>query len=329
MKTMAILGCGDFLRWQAESIQRSKQVKVTHLFDPDRSRAQGYAGIFDAKVAESAAAVFDDPQVDMVALFVPPWVRRDLFAQAAQTGKHIITTKPLGTNSDDCQAMMAVTQSHGIKAAVIYSRTDDAFVQTAKQLLDDGQFGRLALYRQDWLHAYPRWNSWATDPDRNGGPFMDAMIHNLNAACYLMDRPVEQATLFSEKLSHPDLKCPDTQAMMVNFQGGIAHLFITWAADLATYGTQGNDREHIDLFYMVTDQGWRLTRESRDSKACLVASREGMEQVVPVMPLPQSSYDAFAAHIDGDAFPSVLANLSDASRDIALVRSTPMCATCA
>ena len=55
MKTMAILGCGDFLRWQAESIQRSKQVKVTHLFDPDRSRAQGYAGIFDAKVAESAA----------------------------------------------------------------------------------------------------------------------------------------------------------------------------------------------------------------------------------------------------------------------------------
>ena len=57
MKTMAILGCGDFLRWQAESIQRSKQVKVTHLFDPDRSRAQGYAGIFDAKVAESAAAV--------------------------------------------------------------------------------------------------------------------------------------------------------------------------------------------------------------------------------------------------------------------------------
>jgi len=28
-----------------------------------------------------------------------------------------------------------------------------------------------------------------------------------------------------------------------------AHLFITWAADLALYCEEGNDREHIDLFY--------------------------------------------------------------------------------
>lgn len=329
MKKMGVLGCGDFLRWQAEFLCRSKQVTVTKLFDPDQSRAQGYAPIFDASPVESAEAIFNDDEIDLVALFVPPWVRKDLFFKACDAGKHIITTKPLGTYVTDCHAMADIATAHDIKAAVIYSRTDDAFVETVKQVLDDGAFGKLALYRQDWIHAYPQWNNWATDPEKNGGPFMDAMIHNLNAACYLMGRPVEQAQMFSDKLAHPDLRCADTESMVVHFAGGVAHLFITWAADLATYGTQGNDREHIDLYYLVTDKGWRITRESRDGKTCIVASRHGKQEIIPVTALKQTAYDAFASHIDGSVFPSVLASLSDATRDIEMVRNTSSCAVCA
>lgn len=321
MKRLAIFGCGDFLRWQSDALKRSAHVSVAKLYDPDRSRAARFAEALGGEVAEEPDAVFADPQIDVVALFVPPWIRKDLFFKAAASGKHVIATKPLGSTPEDCQEMAAAAASAGIKAGVIYSRTDDAFVETTKRVLDEGRFGRLALYRQDWIHAYPQWNNWATDPDKNGGPFMDAMIHNLNAACYLMGRPVESSTLFSDRLAHPDLRCADTEAMVVRYEGGVAHLFITWAADLATYGTAGNDREHIDLFYLVTDRGWRLTRERRDQQLCLVASRQGQEQVVPVAPLEQSVYDAFAAHLDGGLFPGVLADLDAASRDLTLVRA--------
>ena len=66
--------------------------------------------------------------------------------------------------------------------------------------------------------------------------------------------------------------------MKVDFAGGgCAYLFITWAADLAVHSTEGNDREHIDLFYMVTDQGWRLTKGSA-KKARPSSPRAGSDQ---------------------------------------------------
>ncbi len=105
------------------------------------------------------------------------------------------------------------------------------------------------------------------------------MIHNLNLSRYLMGRPVTGATFFSEKLAHPNLTCADTEALKLQFAGnGSALLFITWAADLAVFSTDGNDREHIDIFYLVTDQGWRITKEWGEGGAQIAASRGRLQK---------------------------------------------------
>lgn len=318
---VGIVGCGDFLRWQADDLANSKQLKVAKLFDPRREEAEKYAAKLGGVVVDSEDAIFNDPSISVVALFVPPWIRAGLLARAAQAGKHVITTKPLGPTEAECEGMVESARKAGIKAGVIYSRTGDPFIETAKQIFESGRFGKLALYRQDWIHAYPKWNKWAVDPDKNGGPFMDAMIHNLNTANYLMGRPLVERKLYSDNLAHPDLRCADTEFMVTRYEGGgVAHLFITWAADLATHSTAGNDREHIDVFYMVTDKGWRLTKEWRENGCFLVASREGKKEEVLVAAPAQTCYDGFAAHIAGGAFPRVLATLSEAAADIATVR---------
>ena len=319
--SIGIIGCGDFLRSQADSLKDSKTVRVAALYDLDRTRAREFGRQLGGRVVADPDAIFADKSIDTVALFVPPWVRKSLFLKAAAAGKNVIATKPFGSTAAECQAMSAAAANTNIKAGILYSRSSDNFMEAVKDLFTSGRLGRLALYRQDWIHAYPQWNSWATDPEKNGGPFMDAMIHNLNAACYLMDKPVERTAFFSDRLAHPDLKCADTEAMIVNFAGGgVANLFITWAADLATYSRKGNDREHIDLFYLITDKGWRITKEQRDGAASIVASREGTQEVISCPPIMQTPYDAFAAHVDGEPFPRVFGNLADATRDIALVR---------
>ncbi|TVR50437.1 MAG: gfo/Idh/MocA family oxidoreductase [Puniceicoccaceae bacterium] len=319
---LAILGCGDFLRWQAASLQKSRDIRVRVLYDPDQTRAQKYASLFGGTVASDPDAIFSDASIEAVALFVPPWVRKALFLQAIAANLAVITTKPLASHIKDCDAICRAAREKGITAGVIYNRTEDRFLETAKDLFTEGRFGRLALYRQDWIHAYPQWNDWATDPEKNGGPFMDAMIHNLNAACHLMGRPVARSTFFSDRLAHPGLKCADTESMVVHFEGGgVAHLFITWAADLAVHTTEGNDREHIDLFYLVTDQGWRLTKDYREGQVVLRASRHGVDEIIPCPPLPETIYDSFAAVHRGGRWPRNLATLDEASNDIRLIRN--------
>lgn len=322
---LAIFGCGDFLRWQADDLKKSTSIQVAALYDPDQARAQKFADQLGGKVIANPDDIFADKSIDVVALFVPPWVRKGLFLKAAAAGKHVIATKPFGSTVTECAEMSAAAAAGGIKAGILYGRSSDTWFEAVKDLFASGRYGRLALYKQDWIHAYPQWNSWATDPDKNGGPFMDAMIHNLNAACYLMDKPVAKTAFFSDRLAHPDMKCADTEAMIVNFTGGgVANLFITWAADLATHSKEGNDREHIDLFYLVTDKGHRITKEWGESGPLIVVSREGKTEKLPCPPLARTSYDAFAAHVAGGEFPRVFADLPSATRDIALVRRTAL-----
>lgn len=320
-KNLAVIGCGDFLRIESNYLINSRSVTVRALFDPVQNKAEKFAETLGGEVVSDLDAILSDEAIEIVALFVPPWIRADLLVKLAKAGKHVLTTKPLASSMEDCIRICNAAEENQIKVAAIYGRTEDPFIETAKDLFEHGELGKLALYYQTWLHAYPKWNDWATDPRRNGGPFMDAMIHNLNAASYLMGQPIANHTFFSRRLAHPDLPCADTEFMVVDFsEGGMANLFITWAADLATHGTEGNYREHIDQFFLVTDQGWRITREQREGVAVLCASREGKERIYPCRPIASSPFDAFAEFVVTGSCPRILVGLSEATRDVRLCR---------
>src|SRR5262249_32781766 len=126
-----------------------------------------------------------------------------------------------------------------------------------------------------------------------------------------------------DKLSHPDLPCADTESMKVDFAGGgCAYLFITWAADLAVYSTDINDREHIDVFYMVTEKGWRLTRESSKEGSVLMASRDGQTKQWTAKPFGGTVFDRFAEAVEsGSPLPDDIVDAQTGAEEIRLVRT--------
>ncbi len=318
---LGIIGCGDFLRIQVAGLKNSKLVQVKSLFDVDAKHAQNYADQVGGHVAASAEAILEDKTIDIVCPFVPPWLRKDLMVRAAGAGKHILATKPQAGSAADAQEIAAAVKN--VRAGVIYKRTGEGWVETLRQVFASGEVGRLALFRHDWCHHYPQWNNWALDVDKNGGPFMDAEIHQLNLARHLMGRPMVRAIMYCEKLAHPDLSCPDTEMVKAEFAGnGSALMFITWANDLEVRSKEGNFRESVEVFYMVSDQGWRLTREGTPGAFQVVASRDGKKRAWPEFKYPASVYDRFAQAVrSGGAFPPDIATVEMARDDIVLVRS--------
>lgn len=323
MKTwnIGVIGCGDFLKGQIDNLIKSDRINVKSLFDPDQSRSRHYAEKSGGTAVDSSDAIMNDAEIDLVCLFVPPWIRKGLLTQAAEAGKHIATTKPLGATIEDCEAMEAAVSKAGVRCGVWYSRTDDISIETYKSIFESGEIGKLALYKKDWIHHYPEWNQWAIDPDKNGGPFMDAMIHNMNSACYLMGRQPDACTYFSENLSHPDLRCNDTESMKLDFEGpACAHLFITWAADLAVYSKDGNNREHIDLSYMVTDQGWHLTQDWAEEGLIITASKNGEKKSWKAQPM-LNPYEGLIDAIEKQTpLPPNIPDISESVRDIRIIR---------
>jgi predicted dehydrogenase len=318
---IGIIGCGDYVtRWESTPISNSNKIQVKSLFDIDSAKAGNLKQKIGGEIVSSADDIFNDKDISIVCIFVPPWNRKDLMIRAANHGKHIIATKPLAANVADCEAIVNGVNDK-VKCGVFYRRCGDALMETLKHIFESGEIGKLALYKQDWLHHYPQWNDWATDPEKNGGPFMDAMVHNLNIVRYFMGRKTTAATLFSDNHSQ-DLKCKDTEFMKVDFEeNGSAHLFITWAADLEVFSMEGNDREHIDIWYMITDQGWYVTIDWNDDSPIIKASREGEIKTWTVNELEMTPYDAMAAAIETDSpLRSDIVSLQEALEDIILLK---------
>lgn len=324
---MGIIGCGDFLRWMAPGIKASREVAVKWLFDPARERAERYAAELGGQPAELAEAVFADPEVEIACLFVPPWLRSGLWEQATRTGKHILATKPLAPSAaEQCERIAALAknaEARGLRSGVLYgSRSGDGWPVALKRLLDSGISGA-ALYRQDWMHHYPQWNNWALDPAKNGGPFMDAMIHNLNLARYLMGRPVTAASFYSEKLAHPDLTCADTETLKLTFaENGSALLFITWAADLAgRFHRRQQPRAHRHLLPghrpgLAHHQGMGPGRRAHHRQP------GGEQRAWPAIRLGGSVFDRFVSVArSGGPLPEDIVSVEMAAEDIRLLRS--------
>ncbi|HBE03972.1 MAG: hypothetical protein A2096_09965 [Spirochaetes bacterium GWF1_41_5] len=102
---IGIIGCGDFLRCELNTLNKSQNIAVKSLYDLDKTRAVHYKEELGGLVVESETDIFTDKDIDIVLLFVPPWVRKDLLLRAVENKKNIITTKPLGPSEQECAIM--------------------------------------------------------------------------------------------------------------------------------------------------------------------------------------------------------------------------------
>ena len=111
---IGIIGCGDFLRLRAADLLSSRQVEVKLLYSPVNSaNAERYAEIFGAKAADSPEAIINDPEIDVVCVFVPPFVRKEYVLAAAKAGKQIVATKPLAADLSDAREMTEAVEQAG------------------------------------------------------------------------------------------------------------------------------------------------------------------------------------------------------------------------
>jgi len=296
----ALIGCGDYLRWEIEKLNSSKQLKVELTFDTDKSKAEKRANQLNAKAVYNIEEIFNHIEIDVILIFTPPFARLEYFEKAAKAKKNIITTKPLANNLQDATKLLNIVQDSGIKCAVFYGRTGNHSVEKMKQIFEQGDIGNLAFYKEDWFHHYPQWNNWATDRTQNGGPFMDAMIHNLNKARYLIDSPIKKLFYSSENFSQ-HLNCNDTEFLKVTFENGAStQLFITWAADLEVFSLEGNEREHYGISHYITNQGWYVKEISEDGKNYIQAKKNSEIKKWMVVESDLTPYDAFAKAVQNN-----------------------------
>src|SRR5215813_2233500 len=187
---LCIVGCGQFARTFAHSVQPVRDEVDLFFASRDLARAQTYAVQFQGCGAfgsyEAAAA---DPRVEALYLCTPHHLHRAHGTMAAQAGKHILVEKPIARTLAEAQALIAVAQEAGVTLMVAENYRFMAAVRQCKALVESGAVGDLRMVQLQEEAPF-RPVQWRTCRALNGGGvFIDGGIHKVDILLYLVGKP--------------------------------------------------------------------------------------------------------------------------------------------
>jgi predicted dehydrogenase len=164
---------------------RSLDVGRLTVYDSVPAAAEKVGGQYGATVASSLDELFAG--CDVVDVCVPTHLHRTVVEAAAAAHRPVICEKPLARTVADAEAMLAACKSAGVPLFVAHVvRYINEFV-AAKQAVEQGRVGRLAVIRLRRESSRPNKpaDHWFFDESRSGGMMMDLLVHDYDYARYL------------------------------------------------------------------------------------------------------------------------------------------------
>jgi predicted dehydrogenase len=255
----AILGCGGFAHVHAKNLASLKdEIELVAFCSRTAEKARACAETYTggrAAVFTNQRDMFDQADLDLTVICLPPYAHADEVELAAAHGVHLLIEKPIALSSEHGWQMVKAAERAGIKTQVGFMfRFGEAIVQL-KAMMDSGETGPVGLmsarYFCNSLHA-PWWRA----REKSGGQLVEQVIHVVDLMRYLMGEPAtvysRQANLFHQHI--PDYTVEDVSATILSYESGA--LGVIYATNNAIPSRWIND-------YRLVSQ--KLTAEFEDA----------------------------------------------------------------
>jgi predicted dehydrogenase/threonine dehydrogenase-like Zn-dependent dehydrogenase len=226
------------------------------------------------KAVSGAAAILDDPQVEVMVIATPHDSHADVAARALAAGKHVWCEKPLALTLDELDTTEAAWRTSGRQLAVGFNRRWSPAVLAACEALAGTAVPKLIVYRVA-AGQVPD-GHWYHDR-RQGGRLLGEVCHFVDTAQVLAGAPIEEVTAL---LGGAGESHGDDAAVSIRFADGSLAV-IGYGSASPTAGKEwievqaGARRVTIDDFGSATANGktiWK-GRQDKGHRAAVAAFR--------------------------------------------------------
>jgi len=193
---VGLIGCG----WLAQSVHlriltHMPDVEVVALAEPDAQRqVEASRRVPRADVCGSYHELLKMPQVEAVLICVPTALHAEVAVAALEQGKHIYLEKPLATNLDEAQRVMAAWRRAGVVGMTGFNYRFNPLFQSACQTIRSGRLGALVGVCTAFSTASHSLPAWKRARESGGGVLLDLASHHVDLVRFLFDQEVQRVS---------------------------------------------------------------------------------------------------------------------------------------
>ncbi|MEI6190011.1 MAG: Gfo/Idh/MocA family oxidoreductase [Chitinophagia bacterium] len=167
---IAMLGAGFIGRFYADALQgyRSKD-KVVSIYARREESATKFAADYNcAHWTTDMEAAISNPDVDVVCIALPNNIHEIAVMLCCKHKKAVMTTKPLGRNSEEAKRMLLAVEAAGIFNGYLEDLVYTPKFIKAQQSVKEGAVGRILWAKSRETHPGPH-SDWFWDIEQAGG----------------------------------------------------------------------------------------------------------------------------------------------------------------
>jgi predicted dehydrogenase len=233
MHRVSMLGTGLIGMFYTMSLHERRgrdRVGMLYSRNPDRARECAAKWGIPRSTSNLEEAV-NDFECDVVVVALPNNLHERAVAAAAEAGKAVLCTKPLGRNAAEARRMLELCE----RAGVFHGYLEDLVYppKTLKSLaaVRDGALGKVLWVRSRETHSGPH-SEWFWDKEQSGGgAILDLGCHCIEIARSFIGkdiRPVE-VMCWGDTQVHP-IEAEDHAIGLVRYENGaIGQFEVSWA----------------------------------------------------------------------------------------------------
>ena len=177
------------------------------------------------------AEAINHPETDTVVIGLPNNLHLKAVELAAEAGKGILCTKPLGRTAEEAKAMLDIVENAGVFGGYLEDLVYPPKTLKALELVQNGALGKILWVRSRETHPGPH-SDWFWDLEQaGGGAIVDMGCHCIEIIRNFVgkdNKPLE-VMCWADTLVHP-IDAEDHGIALIRFESGAMGQFeVSWA----------------------------------------------------------------------------------------------------
>ncbi len=182
---VGIAGCGAISRNHLEAFRALDNVQIVGVCDVDAERARATAEAWGIPNAVTSVEELLTLRLDIVSVCTPHPTHEEVVLQAAAAGVNVLCEKPIATQLESAERMVAACEEAGVQLGVLFQRRFWPASQKIRTAIDDGTLGKaimaqcsVMLHRAPDYYNRDAWRgTWESD---GGGVLMSQAVHQID-----------------------------------------------------------------------------------------------------------------------------------------------------